>query len=59
MDHPDRRSPDEIKYQLTTKSGKWITYAYGYQDQLNSLSYRKNGWLQRAIQPTVAGVKLH
>ena len=28
--------PDEIKYQLTTKSGKWITYAYGHQDQLNS-----------------------
>ena len=48
--------PDEIKYQLTTKSGKWITYAYGYQDQLNSTKLQKERLAAEAIQPTVAGV---
>ena len=48
--------PDEIKYQLTTKSGKWITYAYGYQDQLNSTKLHNERLAAEAIQPTVAGV---
>ena len=48
--------PDEIKYQLTTKSGKWITYAYGHQDQLNSTKLQKERLAAEAIQPTVAGV---
>ena len=48
--------PDEIKYQLTTKSGKWITYAYGYQDQLNSTKLQNERLAAEAIQPTVAGV---
>ena len=45
--------PDEIKYQLTTKSGKWITYAYGHLDQLNSTKLQKERLAAEAIQPTV------
>ena len=48
--------PDEIKYQLTTKSGSWITYAYGHQDQLNSTKLHEERLAAEAIQPTVAGV---
>ena len=48
--------PDEIKYQLTTKSGKWITYAYGHEDQLNSTKLQQERLAAEKIQPTVAGV---
>ena len=48
--------PDDVRYQITTQSGRWITYAYGHQDQLNSQTLHAERLAAEAIQPEVAGV---
>ena len=48
--------PDDVRYQITTQSGRWITYAYGHKDQLNSEKLHAERLAAEAIQSEVAGV---
>jgi uncharacterized protein len=48
--------PIELKQQLISKSGKWVTYAYGGADDLNAKKFRKERLAAEAIQPEAAGI---
>ncbi len=48
--------PLELKHQLISKSGKWVTYAYGGADELNAQKFRKERLTAESIQPDAAGI---
>ena len=48
--------PPELKQQLISKSGKWVTYAYGGADELNAQIFRKERLIAESIHPDAAGI---
>ena len=48
--------PPELKQQLISKSGKWVTYAYGGADDLNAQKLRKERLAAESIHSDAAGI---
>ena len=48
--------PPELKQQLISKSGKWVTYAYGGADELNAKKLQKERLVAESIHPDAAGI---